>query len=40
MVLMEFVKCAGQGIIVEPPLIVYSDDGEYSEEVKRIYRLC
>lgn len=37
MVLMQFVKCAKPGVKVEKSLVVYGDDGEYTDEVKKIY---
>lgn len=37
MVLMQFVKCAKPGVKVEKALVVYGDDGEYTDEVKKIY---
>ncbi len=38
MVLLEAVKGAGVELSVEPPLIVYSAEGEYSEEVEGYLR--
>lgn len=37
MVLVEAVKGARSGLKVEPPLIIYEDDGSYSEEMKMLY---
>lgn len=37
MVLLKFVKCAKPGVKIEKSLIVYGDDGEYTDEVKKIY---
>lgn len=37
MVLVELIKCAGRGLIVEPELVVYKEKNVYSEEVERIY---
>lgn len=39
MVLVELAKGSRAGLEVLPPLIVYGEDGEYSEEVKRILRV-
>lgn len=40
MVLLEFVKCANPGLVIESPLIVYKSKGEYSEEVLEVYKKC
>ncbi|WKY48260.1 tRNA1(Val) (adenine(37)-N6)-methyltransferase [Eubacteriaceae bacterium ES3] len=37
LVLIEGRKSGKPGLVVNPPLIVYNDDGEYSEELRRIY---
>lgn len=37
MVLMQFVKCAKPGVKVEKSLVIYGEDGEYTDEVKKIY---
>ena len=37
MVMIEAVKGMGEFIKVMPPLVVYEKNGEYTEEVKRIY---
>ena len=36
-VLVEAIKGGEQGLIVEPPLIVYSQPNVYTEEVSRWY---
>jgi putative endonuclease len=38
-VLVEAMKSAGTGLEVLPPLIVHEPDGEYTEEMRRIYDL-
>ena len=37
LVLIEAVKAAGTGIEVLPPLVVHGMDGEYSDEINKIY---
>lgn len=37
MVLVESKKCASHGLVIEKPLIVYSDKKVYSPEMQRIY---
>ena len=37
MVLIEAVKGGRERISVEPPLIVYNNDGTYTEEIRKIY---
>lgn len=37
LVLVEAMKSAGSGLEVLPPLIVHEPDGEYTEEMRRIY---
>lgn len=37
LVLIEAVKHAGSEIIIEKPLIIYNDDGTYTEEMKKEY---
>ena len=37
LILVEAVKNGGVQMIVEPPLIVYNDSGDYSEEVRKMY---
>lgn len=37
MILVEYVKCAGGGLIVEKDLVVYKEKGVYSQEVMEIY---
>jgi len=38
-VLVEGKKGAGKGVVFLKPLIVYGKDGEYTQEVKKIYHL-
>lgn len=35
--LMEAMMGAHPGLTVEPPLVIFADDGEYTEEMKNIY---
>ena len=37
--LLEAVKDGGIGLTVEPPLYIYDDNGEYTEELKMAYTL-
>lgn len=37
MVLIEAVKGAGRWLTVEKPLIIYNEDGKYSEEIRTTY---
>ncbi len=37
MVLIEGVRGGNSGIVVEKPLIVYADDGVYTDEVRELY---
>ncbi len=37
MILIEGVKCANSGMIIEKPLIIYDESGKYTPEVSRIY---
>ena len=37
MVLIDAVKGGGPQMIVESPLIIYEDGGEYTREVKELY---
>lgn len=37
MVLIEAVKSGGSELIVEPPLYVYKNKTEYSDEIESIY---
>lgn len=37
MVLVSGVKGATAGLKVEPPLVIYGEDGEYTEETREIY---
>ena len=37
MVLVEAIKCAKERITIEPPLIVYRESGEYTDEIYKIY---
>lgn len=37
MVLIDAVKDGGTQMIVEPPLIIYEDDGSYTREVRELY---
>ena len=37
MVMIEGRKCAKPYIKTEPPLVVYNEDGSYTDEIKRIY---
>ena len=37
MILIEGRKGAGEYLRTEPPLVIYEKDGEYTQEVKRIY---
>lgn len=37
MVLIDAVKGGGVQMIVEPPLVIYREDGEYTREVKEMY---
>lgn len=39
MVLIEAVKEGKSALTVEPPLFIYEKNGEYSEEMKRIYNI-
>ncbi|NLJ99834.1 MAG: tRNA1(Val) (adenine(37)-N6)-methyltransferase [Clostridia bacterium] len=36
-VLMEFVKNSSPGLVVLPPLILFGDDGKYTQEAREIY---
>ncbi|MCL2684721.1 MAG: methyltransferase type 11, partial [Synergistaceae bacterium] len=38
-VLVEAVRAAGDGIVIEPPLFIYGRDGEYTDELLAAYRL-
>jgi tRNA1(Val) A37 N6-methylase TrmN6 len=38
-VLVEAKRASGDGIVVEPPLFIYGDDGNYTEELLAAYRL-
>ena len=37
MVLIEAVKCGGRELIIEEPVIVFSEPGVYSEEIRTVY---
>lgn len=37
MVLIDAVKGGGSQMIIEPPLVIYGENGEYTEEVKLLY---
>ena len=37
LILVEAVKYGGVQMIIEPPLFVYGSDGEYTDEVRRMY---
>lgn len=37
MVLIEGVRGGNSGIVVEKPLVIYSDDGTYTDEVRELY---
>ena len=37
MILIEGIKCANAGMRIEKPLIIYDENGNYTEEVKKIY---
>ena len=37
MVLIDAVKGGGSQMIIEPPLVIYGEDGEYTEEVREMY---
>ena len=37
MVLIDSVKGGGSQMVIEPPLVIYGKDGEYTEEVKGMY---
>ena len=37
MVLIEAVKGGGKQLIVEPPLVIYGPDGQYTQEVRNAY---
>lgn len=39
MVLIEGVKAAKPFLKIDPPLIVYRDDGEYTDEIYKIYNM-
>ena len=39
MVLIEGMRGANPRITVEPPLIVYGEDGRYTEEILKLYGL-
>ena len=39
MVLIEAAKDGKSRIKIEPPLIVYKDDGDYTDEIYRIYKM-
>ena len=38
LVLLKMVKNARTELRIDKPLIVYSQDGEYSKEIKEIYK--
>ena len=38
MVMIEAVKYANSGVTIEKPLIIYKTKGEYTDEIKEIYR--
>lgn len=38
-VLVEAVRAAGSGLVVEPPIYIYGDDGAYTEPLLAAYRL-
>ena len=40
MVLIDSVMGGNSRITVDPPLIVYQQDGSYTEEIRRIYGLA
>jgi tRNA1(Val) A37 N6-methylase TrmN6 len=37
LVLLKGIKGAKQGLIIKPPLCIYSGDGSYTTEIKEIY---
>ena len=37
--LIEGIKGAASGVVVEPSLVVYKEDGEYTDKLKQIYHL-
>lgn len=37
MVLVEGIKAGGKQVTVEPPLVIYGDDGRYTQEMNEIY---
>lgn len=37
MILAEFIKQAKSGVLIEAPLIIYKEDGTYTDTVNRIY---
>ncbi|WKY45258.1 tRNA1(Val) (adenine(37)-N6)-methyltransferase [Eubacteriaceae bacterium ES2] len=39
LVLIEGRKSGKPGLLVKPPLIIYNEEGQYTEELKRIYGL-
>ncbi|MDR3255524.1 MAG: methyltransferase [Synergistaceae bacterium] len=38
-VLVEAVRASGEGLIIEPPLLIYGEDGEYTEKLLAAYRM-
>jgi tRNA1(Val) A37 N6-methylase TrmN6 len=38
-VLVEAARASGDGVIVEPPLFIYGEDGEYTKQLLAAYRL-
>ena len=37
LVLIEAVKGGGEQLVVESPLIIYKEEGEYTDELLRLY---
>ncbi|MDR3355009.1 MAG: methyltransferase [Synergistaceae bacterium] len=38
-VLVKAVRASGDGVIVEPPMFIYGEDGEYTERLLAAYRI-
>ena len=39
LVLIEGIKGARPGVVIAPPLTIYQEDGDYTEEIEKMFRL-
>ena len=37
LILVKAIKCAGEYLKIEKPLVIYREDGEYTDEILKIY---